>query len=718
MGRLHFWGRLQVVKKTYNMTQMQENFNKIKDLLKNKGERIQNEKGSVGFANIMEGVNLAIILNDPELYDLLLQGCGINKHKGFSYVEWSNKERGNNNLLKTTLQQNICETVQEVELNEIFLSCNIEDYTPQEIQNFYKCYRATCNGGVIRSELFVNENSGKGQQEALDYALLYIAGQADTEIAKEIRNNLTTINLKDCKFLENLDGLKNFKSLENIIISECSSIENIDALKSHKNISKLEANNCTSLINIDGITNCNSIKYLDLRNCESLINTNGLINNTKGPTIGTNLYHKSQHQDFLKKMKIQESFWWDSSRWYKTLSYNPDTGEQNKGYDLGMHDLHGKKFNFFDTTPFLSFAGCESLKSLDGISNLTNIDKLDLTDCKSLVNLEALSSLNSITSLNLNSCKSLKNLDGISNLTNIDKLDLTDCKSLVNLEALSSLNSITSLNLNSCESLKDFEVISKLTSLTNIDISCCGFGSCESCSSLESLVGFEKLSNLTEIDLSRRMNLLDVKSLISCSRLTKLKLSNAKLNALPKGLGKIPNLTHLDLSSNDFTNLDSLADLNNLASLDLKYNELENLDGLSNLKSLKELDLSSCKSLSNLEGLLECVNLTSLKLSAVFYENKCENLDFLSNCKKLTHLSLYDCVSLESVDVFSKLTELTNLNLKGCKNIKSLNSLMNLKNLKTLNLDGCIYLKPRPSNNLRDLYGEDVSAYQDKIKSH
>ena len=709
---------------------MKDNFNKIKDLLKNKGERIQNERGSVGFANIMEGVKLAITINDSELYRLILQGCGVNNDKGFSYIEWSNKGTGNKKLLKTTLHQIVCATIEEVEHHRNFNNSNVVDYSPQEIQKFYKCFRATYNGGLIRSELFVNENYAKGQQEALDYALLYIAGQADTEIAKEIRSNLTTINLKDCKFLENLDGLKNFKSLENIIISECSSIENIDALKSHKNISKLEANRCSSLINIDGLIDSSSIKYLDLTGCESLQNVNGIRNNTKSPTVGVDLY---AHSLFLKKGQTQSSFWWDKHGWKKILNYNPVSGERYKahsqnhnqmhnervaGYGLKIHELHGKKFNFFDTTPFLSFAGCKSLKSLDGISNLTNIDKLDLTDCKSLVNLKDLSSLNSITSLNLSSCKSLKSLDGISSLTNIDKLDLTDCKSLVNLEALSSLNSITSLNLNSCESLKDFEVIGKLTSLKNIDMSCCSYGGCESCSSFKSLFGFEKLSNLTEIDLSGRVNLLDVKSLISCSRLTKLKLTKAKLNSLPKGLGEIPNLTHLDLSSNDFRNLDSLADLNNLASLDLKYNELQNLDGLSNLKSLKKLDLSSCKSLSNLEGLLDCVNLTSLNLSGVFYEKKCENLNFLSNCKKLTHLSLYNCEGLENVDVFSKLTELTNLNLTGCKNIKSLNSLMNLKSLKTLNLEGCIFLKPRPSNNLRNLYGEDVSAYQDKIKHH
>ena len=709
---------------------MKDNFNKIKDLLKNKGERIQNERGSVGFANIMEGVKLAITINDSELYSLILQGCGVNNDKGFSYIDWSNKATGNKKLLKTTLHQTVCSTIEGVEHHRNFNNSNVVVYSPQEIQKFYKCFRATYNGGLIRNELFVKENTGKGQQEALDYALLCIAGQADTEIAKEIRNNLTTINLKDCKFLENLDGLKNFKSLENIIISECSSIENIDALKGHKNISKLEANRCSSLINIDGLIDSNSIKYLDLTGCESLQNVNGIRNNIKSPTVGVDLYARSL---FIKKGQTQSSFWWDKHGWKKILNYNPVDGERFKvhsqnhnqmhnervaGYGLKIHELHGKKFNFFDTTPFLSFAGCKSLKSLDGISNLTNIDKLDLTDCKSLVNLKALSSLNSITSLNLSSCISLKSLDGISSLTNIDKLDLTDCKSLVNLEALSSLNSITSLNLNSCESLKDFEVIGKLTSLKNIDISCCGYGGCESCSSFKSLVGFEKLSNLTEIDLSSRVNLLDVKSLISCSRLTKLKLTKAKLNSLPKGLGVIPNLSHLDLSSNDFRNLDSLADLNNLASLDLKYNVLQNLDGLSNLKSLKELDLSSCKSLSNLEGLLECVNLTSLNLSGVFYEKKCENLNFLSNCKKLTHLSLYNCESLESVDVFSKLTELTNLNLTGCKNIKSLNSLMNLKSLKTLNLEGCIFLKPRPSNNLRNLYGEDVSAYQDKIKHH
>ena len=155
---------------------MKDNFNKIKDLLKNKGERIQNERGSVGFANIMEGVKLAITINDSELYSLILQGCGVNNDKGFSYIDWSNKATGNKKLLKTTLHQTVCSTIEGVEHHRNFNNSNVVVYSPQEIQKFYKCFRATYNGGLIRNELFVKENTGKGQQEALDYALLCIAG--------------------------------------------------------------------------------------------------------------------------------------------------------------------------------------------------------------------------------------------------------------------------------------------------------------------------------------------------------------------------------------------------------------------------------------------------------------------------------------------------------------------------------------------------------------
>ncbi len=65
-------------------------------------------------------------------------------------------------------------------------------------------------------------------------------------------------------------------------------------------------------------------------------------------------------------------------------------------------------------------------------------------------------------------------------------------------------------------------------------------------------------------------------------------------------LKELKNLTTLDLSGNNITNIDSLKELKNLTTLDLSGNNLTNIDSLKKLKNLTTLNLSD-NNLTNIE---------------------------------------------------------------------------------------------------------------------
>ena len=88
--------------------------------------------------------------------------------------------------------------------------------------------------------------------------------------------NLTKLDLSLCKSLENVDGLKGCTNLNWLDLSLCKSLENVDALQGLTNLTELHLSHCHSLQNVDGIQGLTNLTYLDLEGCESLQNVDGL----------------------------------------------------------------------------------------------------------------------------------------------------------------------------------------------------------------------------------------------------------------------------------------------------------------------------------------------------------------------------------------------------------------------------------------------------------
>uniref|UniRef100_A0A0D9XMS6 Plant intracellular Ras-group-related LRR protein 5 n=1 Tax=Leersia perrieri TaxID=77586 RepID=A0A0D9XMS6_9ORYZ len=120
---------------------------------------------------------------------------------------------------------------------------------------------------------------------------------------------------------------------------------------------------------------------------------------------------------------------------------------------------------------------------------------------------------------------------------------------------------------------------------------------------------------------------------------TELDLSENRIMALPSTIGSLRYLTKLDLHSNQLINLpDTFGELSNLIDLDLHANQLKSLPAsFGNLTSLANLDLSS----NMLKVLPDCLGkLTNLR-RLIVETNELEELPYtIGSCTSLLELRL------------------------------------------------------------------------------
>jgi len=93
--------------------------------------------------------------------------------------------------------------------------------------------------------------------------------------------NLTTLDLSYCRSLQNVDGLQGLMNLTTLNLGSgtftaLQSRGALGVLKSLPNLTTLNLVNCRSLQNVDGLKDCTNLTTLDLRFCESLQNIDGL----------------------------------------------------------------------------------------------------------------------------------------------------------------------------------------------------------------------------------------------------------------------------------------------------------------------------------------------------------------------------------------------------------------------------------------------------------
>lgn len=154
-----------------------------------------------------------------------------------------------------------------------------------------------------------------------------------------------------------------------------------------------------------------------------------------------------------------------------------------------------------------------------------------------------------------------------------------------------------------------------------------------------------------------------------------------KYNVLPKCIGRMRSLKHLDLSG--CSNLDDISMLSGLPNLiDLGLSRcisLEDISALSMIETLSILDLSRT-SISDINSLRMLVNLTKLNLSECW---NLKDISALSGLTALTNLKISSCQHISDISVLSGLKNLRKLTLRGLKvsDISALSGLTSLRNL-------------------------------------
>ncbi len=151
-------------------------------------------------------------------------------------------------------------------------------------------------------------------------------------------------------------------------------------------------------------------------------------------------------------------------------------------------------------------------------------------------------------------------------------------------------------------------------------------------------------------------------------------------------LGKYTNLQHLDLSSNQITEIKGLDKLVNLQELYLNNNKISEIKGLDNLVNLKKLHLKN-NQITEIKGLDNLINLQELCLT-----NNCiteiKGFDNLVNLQIL-YLSYNKITEIKGLDNLVNLQELylRNNEIKGLDNLVNLQKL-DLSNNKITEIKG------------------------------
>jgi len=160
--------------------------------------------------------------------------------------------------------------------------------------------------------------------------------------------------------------------------------------------------------------------------------------------------------------------------------------------------------------------------------------------------------------------------------------------------------------------------------------------------------------------------------------------------------GDFKDLTELDASNQDITELDGIELCTNLTGLNLRYNHTHDIGHLRSLAKLKWINLQN-NSIDSLEPLKDLKNLEHLTLSG----NWLNDIYPLQDLNNLQELAL-DSNRISDLRPIAGLTKLKSLSLKY-NNITDLTPLSDLQNLWELNLDSNVISNIEPLRNLKSL---------------
>ncbi|MDR2147417.1 MAG: leucine-rich repeat protein [Tannerella sp.] len=223
------------------------------------------------------------------------------------------------------------------------------------------------------------------------------------------------------------------------------------------------------------------------------------------------------------------------------------------------------------------------------------------------------------------------------------------------------------------------------------------------------ILELEKIYGITlkKIPLSKHILLYENRNcyqLDSKGEITWLNLSGNQLTEI-KGLEQLTGLRKLYLYENQLTEIKGLEQLTGLQTLDLSYNQLTEIKGLEQLTGLQELDLSY-NQLSEIKGLEQLIGLKTLSL----YNNQLAEIKGLEQLTGLQELDL-SWTLIAEIKGLERLTQLQILELFGNK-ITEIKGLEQLKQLQTLNLSGNQLAEIKGLEQLKQLQTLNLSGNQ------
>lgn len=183
-----------------------------------------------------------------------------------------------------------------------------------------------------------------------------------------------------------------------------------------------------------------------------------------------------------------------------------------------------------------------------------------------------------------------------------------------------------------------------------------------------------------------------------------------------EGFQYLENVTSVDLSENNLTDITPLTDLTKIVTLNLSSNQnLEDLNGVEGLTNLQDLNVSTCKSLADISPVAalpalkeisaQGCNIQTLELEnpagdalpelETFYlqENDLQDLTALATLPKLKNLYIKGNSSLESLETLNGSTSIQLIDASNCTDMETVGDISGITTLEMIQLSGCSKLK-------------------------
>ena len=189
------------------------------------------------YGNIDTGIELVRSLDEPSIFETLLDNCAIDNEGKFARSNFFTGTGPAQAYLDYGLLNLIAYAPEHTELDESLKRPNIKslsfsDLAWTELPSCIACLK--------------------------NLTSLDLGGY------------LTTLNSGSCDSLQNVDVLAGLTNLTSLDISYCTSLQNVDSLANFTNLTTLNLSSCSSLQNVDGLANLPNLTSLDLSYCNKV----------------------------------------------------------------------------------------------------------------------------------------------------------------------------------------------------------------------------------------------------------------------------------------------------------------------------------------------------------------------------------------------------------------------------------------------------------------